>query len=186
MSSGMPVPTDLTRATAPWVVVTSAANQEVRQSLQAFEARKGIVRFLDSSRMMDERSLFQEFAERLELHGYFGHNWDALVECLDDLHGSWHGRRPVTAVIRHVDLLVGLSYFPLFVSVLCQAAWASNLNLDADFNPQDRELVPLHFFLLVDEVNLNVVTAVLSTRQNLVVEGDDRCVQVRLSDDFWS
>jgi RNAse (barnase) inhibitor barstar len=34
--------------------------------------------------LRDETSLFREMARALEFPDYFGHNWDAVVECLRD------------------------------------------------------------------------------------------------------
>jgi RNAse (barnase) inhibitor barstar len=45
---------------------------------------------LDGSAVRDEASFFREAARALRLPDYFGHNWDALDECLHDLgEGQW-------------------------------------------------------------------------------------------------
>ncbi|MFE2022395.1 barstar family protein [Streptomyces sp. NPDC059499] len=38
-------------------------------------------------------AVFRTFARELSFLGYFGHNWDALVDCLHDWHGPGHGTR---------------------------------------------------------------------------------------------
>jgi RNAse (barnase) inhibitor barstar len=44
-------------------------------------------RVVDGSAMDDRAGLFAQFAAALEFPDWFGHNWDALVDCLRDL--SW-------------------------------------------------------------------------------------------------
>lgn len=47
-----------------------------------------------------KRELLDTYYERLQFPGYFGFNWDALWDCLLDLH--W--LEPGTIVVRHRDL----------------------------------------------------------------------------------
>jgi hypothetical protein len=42
---------------------------------------------LDGDRIVDSPSLFQEFATVMQFPEYFGHNWDALKDCLTELDG---------------------------------------------------------------------------------------------------
>jgi hypothetical protein len=73
----------------------------------------------------DRQALFDLLAFELELPDYFGHNWDALDECLNDL--AWISSRRI--VLRHT----GLPQLPrkdllIYLDVLGQAAtqWASS------------------------------------------------------------
>ena len=61
---------------------------------------------LDGARMRTKPGLFNEFARALGFPDYFGHNWDALDECLCDL--EWLGRPPRwdLHVTNAVELLV--------------------------------------------------------------------------------
>lgn len=54
-------------------------------------------------------------------------------------------------MIGEADVLLGADFLGLFISVLCQAAWKANLQLDADGLP-DGERVPfvLHFVFLLE------------------------------------
>ncbi|MEU7906415.1 barstar family protein [Actinoplanes sp. NPDC049118] len=40
---------------------------------------------LDGSRMRDHDALFAEFASKLDFPDYFGMNWPALSDCLEDM-----------------------------------------------------------------------------------------------------
>jgi Barstar (barnase inhibitor) len=40
---------------------------------------------LDGSRMRDHDALFNEFASKLSFPDYFGRNWPALSDCLEDM-----------------------------------------------------------------------------------------------------
>ncbi|MEU8386886.1 barstar family protein [Micromonospora sp. NPDC048842] len=50
------------------------------------EAGRFVVARLDGTRMTDADHTFYEFSDALLFPGYFGWNWDALSECLRDLH----------------------------------------------------------------------------------------------------
>jgi RNAse (barnase) inhibitor barstar len=43
--------------------------------------------FLDGSKIADKESFFKAIALAMDFPDYFGHNWDAFAECINDL--SW-------------------------------------------------------------------------------------------------
>ncbi|WP_225855244.1 barstar family protein [Micromonospora noduli] len=49
-------------------------------------AGRFVVARLDGTRMTDADHAFYEFSDALLFPGYFGWNWDALSDCLRDLH----------------------------------------------------------------------------------------------------
>ncbi|WP_327180618.1 barstar family protein [Streptomyces sp. NBC_01334] len=101
--------------------------------------------------MRDLTSVFRTFARELSLLGYFGHNWDALVDCLHDWHGPGHGNQDLAILIEHADDLLKTDFLGLFVSVLAQAAWNSNLRLDGDGELDEwRQRIAQHFVFLLD------------------------------------
>ncbi|MEU0080012.1 barstar family protein [Micromonospora tulbaghiae] len=157
---------DFASPVEPWVVLARADDREVRHQLEALMP-DGVVRRLDPGNMVDEAGLFREFAEKLEFPSYFGHNWYALVDCLDDLHGAWHGKRPVVVVVDGADELVGKDFFPLFIALLCEAGERANLSLDADGLPRSRPPFPLHFVFLLAHLEPGEVAARLSVREDL-------------------
>ncbi|WP_411153125.1 barstar family protein [Streptomyces sp. A30] len=135
----------------PWVVFTASNDPWVTAETAALQKQSGIPFRLDGRELLQPASLFRAFARELSFLGYFGHNWDALVDCLHDWHGPGHGNRDVAVLIDDADDLLGAEFLGLFVSVLCQAAWAANFQLDADGIPyEDRPPFALHFVLLLD------------------------------------
>ncbi|WP_444948764.1 barstar family protein [Micromonospora ureilytica] len=159
---------DLASPIGPWVVVARNDDRVAQEKVAAL-ASGGVVRRLDSRNMADTAGLFTEFADKLEFPSYFGHNWYALVDCLDDLHGSWHGRRPVVIVVEEADVLVGRDFLPLFVSVLCEAAERANLSLDADGLPRSRPPFPLHFVFFLARSEVREVAKELGARDDMLI-----------------
>src|SRR5882757_8931870 len=92
-------PFSLASTTGPWVVVTTSDDQTLASQLAAFDTSGGVIRHVDAVKMATENELFREFAQVLGFQDYFGYNWDAMVDCLDDLHGDWHGHRNVVVIV---------------------------------------------------------------------------------------
>ncbi|MGI5427985.1 barstar family protein [Streptomyces sp. CA-179760] len=95
--------------------------------------------------MLTEEAIFRSFADRLRFPGYFGRNWDALVDCLDDLCVEVTGGVGFAGVIHDADRLLRADHFPLFVSVLCQGADRANSEIDLDGFSLDRPAFAEHF-----------------------------------------
>lgn len=145
----------LTRCASPWVAFTAAADPWVAAELTELRAQGGLVCVLDGRDLHGPAAVFRTFARELSFPDYFGHNWDALVDCLRDGHGHGHGHgQPYVAVlIEHADGLLGMDFLGVFISVLCQASWHANLRLDADGIPcEDEPPYALHFVLLLDRI----------------------------------
>ncbi|WP_346010919.1 barstar family protein [Streptomyces sp. SID5606] len=94
---------------------------------------------------MDEPGIHQSFAEALRFPGYYGNNWDALVDCLDDLCAEVTGGSGIVGVIQAADRFLDADHFPLLVSVLRQGAERANSSLDLDGFPLDRPAIAEHF-----------------------------------------
>ncbi|GII86053.1 hypothetical protein Ssi03_40430 [Sphaerisporangium siamense] len=66
-------------------------------------------------------AFFTEVARVLRLPGYFGHNWDALTDCLRDVTAA--GK--VTFVVEHAESLLAAEppeQFAVFLDVMATAA----------------------------------------------------------------
>ena len=66
-------------------------------------ASGGQVALLDGAQARDKAAFMRAVASALQLPDYFGANWDAFAECLDDLH--WHDA-PILLVIDRGDELL--------------------------------------------------------------------------------
>jgi hypothetical protein len=129
------------------LVPGGAGASDVRQELSALGAEGGRVYHLDPGALITERGIFSSFADVLQFPGYFGKNWDALVDCLGDLCGAVTGGVGAAVVIHDADKLLKAEHFPLFVSVLCQGADRANSAGGLDGFPPDRRARSVHFVL---------------------------------------
>ncbi|WP_405991656.1 barstar family protein [Streptomyces sp. NBC_00986] len=107
---------DFTRREEPWVVIAPQDDPLLERQLIALEEQGGLVFHLSAEQLATQEGVFAAFARTLESPGYFGRDWDAMVDCLDDLHRSWHGGRGVAVVVRDADLLLDAGHPRLFVS----------------------------------------------------------------------
>ncbi|MER5866631.1 barstar family protein [Kitasatospora sp. NPDC002040] len=165
----MPKPT-LTERRSPWVVFTSADDPWLRSEVATLVARDGLVLRLDGRELRDAPSLFRAFARELAFPTYFGHNWDALVDCLQDWHGPGHGTQDLAIVIEHADGLQHSEFLGLLVSVLTQAAEQSNLRLDGDGNLDEwQPRIAQHFVLLLNHTSPSAFTQAVAHRADVVV-----------------
>ncbi|QEU92551.1 barstar family protein [Streptomyces kanamyceticus] len=175
---------DVTGTAAPWVVFVPRGTAEVQRQLAALESKGGQVHRFAAADLMTEQGVHRAFAEALRFPGYYGRNWDALVDCLDDLCGAVTGRFGIAGVIRGADSLLDAEHFPLFVSVLCQGADRANSAVDLDGFPLDRPAVAEHFIFEFDTFDRERVE--LAVRQpDLVVTSGDGFVAAELDPDEW-
>jgi hypothetical protein len=142
----------LTQRLPPWAVFTCRDDPWWNVETATLRQQGGSVFRLDGRELREQNALFVAFARELSFPGYFGHNWDALVDCLHDWHGHEGRTDDVVVLIDHADDLRHAGFLGLFVSVLCQAARQANLQLDADGFPNGRPPRALHFVFLLDDL----------------------------------
>lgn len=65
---------------------------------------KLVVARLDGAKLTDAETVFYEFSDALLFPGYFGWNWDALSDCLRDLH--WLPADAYLIVVERAPLLM--------------------------------------------------------------------------------
>lgn len=84
-------------------------------------ARDCVIRIIRGQHCHTTPALFQEFAAALQFPDYFGHNWDALDECLSDL--EWLPARGYILVITNAERVLSTNQieFDTFCSVLMNA-----------------------------------------------------------------
>ncbi|MEV7978363.1 barstar family protein [Streptomyces sp. NPDC086519] len=176
---------DLTGTSEPWVVCVPEGTAEVRRQLSELTAKGGRVHHFDGRDLTTVRGTFRTFAETLQLPGYFGRNWDALVDCLDDLCGEvTGGGAGIAGVVHDADLLLRTEHFPLFVSVLCQGADRANSAVDLDGDPLDRPAIAEHFVLKFRNFDLAKIADCVE-QPDLLVTTKDGFVGVALNPEEW-
>ncbi|MFE5678762.1 barstar family protein [Streptomyces erythrochromogenes] len=181
----LPAPT-LTDRRSPWVVFTSPTDPWLASETAALVQRGGLVLRLDGREMRDAASVFRAFARELSFLSYFGHNWDALVDCLHDWHGPGHGDQDLAILIDHADDLLTSDFLGLFVSVLAQAAWNSNLRLDADGELDEwRRPMAQHFVFLLDHTAPVAFAEAAARGMDVAVALSDGRLLVTLTDIDW-
>lgn len=96
------------------------------------------LRTVDGRKCGHERGIMRQFARALECSAYFGHNWDALEDCLRDL--EWFSRTAYAIVLANSDALLPRSDrgFQTFARILATAAedWRSPSTDTVSVRPQ--------------------------------------------------
>ncbi|WP_133885448.1 barstar family protein [Streptomyces sp. BK208] len=175
---------DITSTSEPWVVFAPHGSVVVQEQLSQLKRSGGRCYYFDARDLLDERAIHQSFAEALRFPGYYGYNWDALVDCLDDLCGEVTGGVGVAVVIQDADRLLAAEHFPLFVSVLCQGADRANSSVDLDGCPLDRPAVSEHFVFEFREFDPGKVRRLVE-QPDLIVSQTDGFVGASLDPEEW-
>ncbi len=81
--------------------VYRAPQQGISDLLAAAEASGLTIHRIDLAPVRDKSALFDRLATALEFPDWFGHNWDALADCLSDL--SWLPADGYVILLEHCD-----------------------------------------------------------------------------------
>lgn len=128
------------------------------------------VRSIDGSHIDSKQALFASIAEQFRFPDYFGHNWDALHECLADLW--WLDTKSFVFLVQNAGALPRPE---LVILIEIAAQVAAEWRLDN---------VPFHSFLYGDgsledvarDVNLTVVVDNGGSNKPPLVYGEVICV----------
>ncbi|MFJ9432554.1 barstar family protein [Streptomyces sp. NPDC101490] len=178
---------DVSGTRGPWVVFGPARAREsgvLRRQLDALADRGGRVHTFRAADLDDAAGVFREFADTFRFPGYFGRNWDAVVDCLDDLCAEVTGGIGTAGVIEGADSLLGAPHLRLFVSVLCQGAARANAAADPDGDSLPRPATAQHFVFLLDEHEAADFADAL-THPDLTLAGDGPFLTVTLDPEAW-
>lgn len=175
---------DLAGTSEPWVVFVPQGAAEVQRQLAGLEVRGGRVHRFDSRDLLTEQGIYRSFADALRFPEYFGRNWDALVDCLDDLCDAVTGGVGIAGVIHDADRMLEVEHFPLFVSVLCQGADRANSAVDLDGDLLDRPPLAEHFVLEFREFDREKI-ALRVEQPDLTVTTGDGFVAAALNPEEW-
>ncbi|WP_160506572.1 barstar family protein [Streptomyces sp. BA2] len=176
----------LTQRRSPWVVFTRHDDPWLSIETAELQKQGGRLIRLDGRKLRDPGTLFATFARELSFPGHFGHNWDALVDCLHDWHGHGGDTKDIAVLIDNADCLLSVEFLGLFVSVLCQAAWRANLQLDADgVRDQDTPPFTLHFVFLLDSTALTAFAMAAANGTDVGVEREEGRLTATLTGEDW-
>lgn len=76
---------------------TEQAVDSARQLARFLLRKRTTIVYIDGSKIADKKSLLREFAAQMSFPEYFGFNWDAFNDCLQDL--SWLDKKHGVVVI---------------------------------------------------------------------------------------
>ncbi|MEU6681358.1 barstar family protein [Streptomyces sp. NPDC046925] len=176
----------LTERRSPWVVFARHDDPWLSTETDELQRQGGRVIRLNGEELRDPQALFATFARQLGFPPYFGHNWDALVDCLHDWHGHGGDSRDAAILIDRADGLLGAEFLGCFVSVLCQAAWRANLQLDADGIPaEDTPPFTLHFTFLLTATPPAAFTTAAATGMDVAVTQEENRLTATLTGPDW-
>ncbi len=131
MSAKLTLPAHLNTATPPWSSLLVVAGKSSTTSL--VKAPPGFaLRLIQGKKCGTPSSLFGEFARALDFPDYFGHNWDALEECLADF--EWLPAKGYILLITdaHAVLPDDEDEYETLLEVLSDAgeAWSKGQTID--------------------------------------------------------
>jgi RNAse (barnase) inhibitor barstar len=131
------------------------------------ESRKNVVILLRGSQMKSVDALFEEITAAFQFPSYFGKNWSALDECINDL--DWlPGNNYIIGINDFQDLLIdeGKEELDTLFKILNNACteWGSPADVGKEWG---REGKPFHFLLQYDEKDSDFVKERFSTYVNL-------------------
>ncbi|MFB7983279.1 barstar family protein [Streptomyces vinaceus] len=176
---------DVAKPETPWVIFGPRDAVEFTEQTAALRAAGGRVYEVHARDLTDGASVCAAFARAAQVPpGYFGWNWDALTDCLDDLHDAVTGGVGIAVVINGADALLGADHLKTFVATLCLAGDRANSEVDPDGNVRDEPVVIEHFVFLLDEVRAEEFAAGIED-SDLVVRVEGEFLTVALDLDVW-
>ncbi|MEV6576417.1 barstar family protein [Streptomyces sp. NPDC051577] len=175
---------DVTKSETPWVIFGPREAVEFKEQTDALRVAGGRVYEVHARDLTDETSVLDAFARAVGVPGYFGWNWDALVDCLDDLHEPVTGGVRIVVVVNGADVLLGADHLRVFMMVLCLAADRANTAVDPDGCLREQSVVFEHFVFLLDDVRAEEFAAGI-TNPDLVVSVEDDFLTVAVNLDVW-
>jgi RNAse (barnase) inhibitor barstar len=110
-------------------IVVATANSLDEQNLKVIIAEAGYLLFvIDGDNIKSNEDLFHDLSLILKFPDYFGHNWDALYDCLTDLDW-WLPSKGYLLLYKNPDLLIrnSLQGFTTFINIIKEASdfWRS-------------------------------------------------------------
>jgi len=148
----------------PWLHVATLDLSAITDRVHALVRSEPAlaVRVVRGAKMADERGLFNEFSAAFQFPYYFGENWDAFDECINDF--SWLPASGYLAVITAADELLSDSKEQLapLLRILSDAGrdWAQPSAARRPWAPQAH---PFHCVLQTAPSSCSLVTNALTS-----------------------
>jgi RNAse (barnase) inhibitor barstar len=150
MPSPTPIPSlaiHLQSTKAPWSSLLVLKTGQRAESMVHIPAGF-VLKVLRGSKCRTGSGLFAEFARALDFPDYFGHNWDALEECLADL--EWLPAKGYVLLLTDAEQVLhdDEEEYATFLEVMSDAgeAWGSG-----QAGMGSRKPTPFHVILAVSE-----------------------------------
>jgi RNAse (barnase) inhibitor barstar len=135
---------DLADHSWPWAIFISCAEKEIENiDFNKRSEDNAVVRFLRGERCDNEIKLFQEFAAALQFPYYFGNNWDALDDCIQDF--GWLPGKSYVLIMTNIDLVLRNKEdkFETLIEILSGAAKYWQTPIDTN-EPWAHPSIPFH------------------------------------------
>ncbi|MGW0031022.1 barstar family protein [Streptomyces sp. NPDC003314] len=168
----------------PWVVFGPKKSDVLHRQIGTLEEKGGRVQHFHARDLHQQDDVFRAFADKLKFPSYFGRNWDAVVDCLDDLCVEVTGGVGLVGVIHNADSLIDSENLKLFVSVLCQGAARANSDVDLDGDPLNRPAIAQHFVFLLEDFGASDFVEKIE-HPDLIVAEDGEFITVTLNPEVW-
>ena len=122
---------------------------------ESFECEGTVVKQIAGNKCATLDGLFAEFAEVLQFPDYFGNNWAAFDECLNDL--DWLPGEAYLLLIEDADQVITISdnSFKIFIEILKRSVneWTEGRNYDGFPTPA----TPFHVVFQCTVMKINDV-----------------------------
>jgi hypothetical protein len=134
--------TELFKTSAPWLHAGVATPPDVDDLVRSLVHRhaQSAVRKLRGEKMLTREALWDECAAALQFPSYFGHNWDAFDECLNDL--GWLNANAYVLVFSATERVLSKDEhdFSILIKILnqCGLSWSRGQS------EQGRPAAPFH------------------------------------------
>jgi RNAse (barnase) inhibitor barstar len=150
----MPIIDHLRSVDPPWVqlLVLKKAQDFDFKSLQN-QLSEFVIKVIDGNKCKSRSDLFSELAHLFEFPSYFGHNWDALDECITDL--EWMPGRGYILLIKNADQLLSedaQESYAIFIGIMKKAGEEWSIPQVGEWS---RPATPFHSLLAVSDRKRN-------------------------------
>jgi RNAse (barnase) inhibitor barstar len=154
------------------LMLVRADAPQVPAFYSALRAAKAAVYELRGIEMRSQSTLFDEFQVALEFPDYFGHNWDALSECITDMGWAQVGAG-IVLVIDDCDVVLSqgsATDLDRLVRLLSRASseWGQEI---AEGEWWDRPPVAFHVLLACDDSKVEIVRERWSSAGAVIADG---------------